>query len=212
MALAGIAFLFYLLAMPFFGDSLIHSLEVQYQPPLEMSGDVIVMLGGGATLDTPNPSGRGNVSGDAANRLLTCLQLYHQLKVPIVLSGGQVFRTTGPEAEIAKATLLGIGVPSAKLIVENQSRNTTENAKFTKKILDQLGFHRPVLVTSAFHMPRAVNEFTRAGVAVLPYPTGYRVNTRQEFEFRKLIPTAEALENTSLALKEYLGLFTRRKF
>ena len=101
MALAGIAFLFYLLAMPFFGDSLIHSLEVQYQPPLEMSGDVIVMLGGGATLDTPNPSGRGNVSGDAANRLLTCLQLYHQLKVPIVLSGGQVFRTTGPEAEIA---------------------------------------------------------------------------------------------------------------
>jgi len=63
-------------------DSLIWSLEKKYQPPSELNGDVIIMLGGGAFADTPNVNGKGHLSSIAANRLLTCVQLYYKLDVP----------------------------------------------------------------------------------------------------------------------------------
>lgn len=186
------------------------SLETRYHPPAPLRGDVIIWLGGGATLDTPNVSGKGNVSGFAANRLLTVLQLYRRLKTPLILSGGQVFQTTGPEAQIAALTLQGAGVPKARIMVEGRSLNTTENARFTKKLLERHHFRRPILVTSAFHMPRAVKQFERLHVKVIPYPADYHVNAAARFEPAKLIPTAEAFADTSLVIKEYLGLLAAR--
>jgi hypothetical protein len=99
--LLGMALLLYLSANPFFTNLFIHTLEYSYQPPTKVHGDVIVMLGGGATLDTPNLHSKGHLSGAAANRLLTCIQLFHQLQLPIIISGGQVYQTSGHEAEIA---------------------------------------------------------------------------------------------------------------
>lgn len=204
--LMGITFVFYLLTIPAFSDPLMRSLENKYKPVTPIKGDVIIWLGGGATLDTPNINGKGNVSGEAANRLLTCLQLYRNLHLPMIVSGGQVYQTTGPEARIAKMTLMGAGVPNQKIILEGASLNTTENAKFTKRLLDKYHFRQPILVTSAFHMPRAVRQFTKAGVAVIPYPADYHVNCSTQFDFRLLIPSADALRNASIAIKEYVGL------
>jgi uncharacterized SAM-binding protein YcdF (DUF218 family) len=206
LIISGITFLFYLSTISFLSDILILSLENQYKPPATISGDVIIMLGGGATLDTPNIGGKGHLSGAAANRLLTCIQLYHKLKAPVVVSAGKVYQTTGIESEIARTILLGIGIPPTKIMVENKSVNTTENARYTKKILDQYHLRRPVLVTSAFHMPRAVKQFRKAGITVIPYPTDYRVNVSAGFEIRKLIPSSEALNQMSIAIKEYVGL------
>ncbi len=207
---AGITLLFYLSSISFFSDILIHSLENRYQPPASIRGDVIIVLGGGATLDTPNIGVKGHLSGAAANRLLTAMQLYHQLKTPVILSAGKAYRTAGVESEITRMILLGVGILPTKIIVENQSINTTENAKYTKKLLAQYHFHRPVLVTSAFHMPRAVKQFTKTGITVIPFPTDYRVNASGGFDIQKLIPSAEALNQASLAIKEYLGLLASR--
>lgn len=207
---AGISLLLYLSAMPLLSNILIRSLESQYKPPVQLTGDVIIMLGGGATLDTPNLHGKGHLSGDAANRLLTCLQLYHQLKVPIIVSGGQVYKTTGTEGEIAERILLDVGVPSDKIIIENKSLNTFENARNTKKIVVKRKYHHPVIVTSAFHMPRAIKQFQKVGVTGTPYPTDYLTNITEEFEIMNLIPSAEAISKSSLAMKEYLGLLTSR--
>lgn len=198
--------IFYLSTTVMFSNMLIRTLENKHFPPAEVKGDVIIMLGGGATPDTPNVSGKGHLSGPAANRLLTCLQLYHKLKVPVIVSGGQVFKTSGPEAEIAGRILLGVGVPADKIIVENSSKNTTENARFVKKIMDRYGFKNPLLITSAFHMERAVRAFTKAGTGVVPYPTDYRTSISNRFGWNKLMPSAEALSDVSLALKEYLGI------
>jgi len=197
---------FYLITIPLVGDQLIGSLERQYQPPSDVHGDVIVMLGGGATLDTPNVYGQGHLSGFAANRLLTCAQLYHKLNLPILVSGGKVLETTGSEADIAKVILVGLGVPENKVIVENQSLNTTENAKFTKGLLEEYGFVQPILVTSAFHMERAVLQFEKVNLSVSPYPTDYQTNLQSKFQPHQLWPTASALLNVSLALKEYVGI------
>jgi len=197
---------FYLFSTPLVGDRLIHSLESRYQPSSPTGGDVIIMLGGGATLDTPNLNGKGHLSGSAANRLLTSLQLYQKLKVPIIISGGKVFQDTGGEAEIARHILIGAGVPAKKILLEDQSLNTTENAQYTKKVLEKHHYRDPILVTSAFHMLRSVEQFAKAGVKVRPYPTDYYTNMEQRFDFHQLIPSAGALDDVSRALKEYLGL------
>ena len=197
---------FYLTTIPLVGDQLIGSLEGQYQPPSDVHGDVIVMLGGGATLDTPNVNGQGHLSGFAANRLLTCAQLYHKLNLPILVSGGKVLETTGSEADIAKVILMGLGVPEDKVIVENQSLNTTENAKYTKRLIEQYHFTRPILVTSAFHMERSVLQFAKVNLSVIPYPTDYQTNLHSSFQPHQLWPNASGLLEVSLALKEYVGI------
>ncbi len=199
-------FIFYLSSIPLISGQLIRSLEARHEPPSYVQGDVIVMLGGGATLDTPNVHGLGHLSGFAANRLLTCAQLYHSLHVPILVSGGKVLESTGTEADIAKVILMGLGVPADQIIAENQSLNTTENATYTKKIIDQHGFVQPILVTSAFHMERSILQFSKAGLSVIPYPTDYQTNVHWSFELYQLWPSASALLDMSLALKEYTGI------
>lgn len=204
--LTGIILIFYLCTTPLFSNSLMHSLESKYSPPSEVNGDVIVMLGGGATLDTPNIGGKGHLTGVAANRLLTCLQLYQTLHVPIIVSGGQVFEDTGREAEIARSILISLGIPEGKIILESKSLNTTENAVYTKKLLDKYDYQKPILVTSAFHMERAVKQFEKVNTSVIPYPTDYHINISNQFTLGKLRISADKFNNTSLALKEYLGL------
>lgn len=209
-ALLGIAFIFYLDAIPFVGESLINNIESRYTPPSAPSGDVIIMLGGGATLDTPNVGEKGHLMGTAANRLLTCAQLYYKLKIPVVISGGQVFESTGTEAEIAKGILKDIGIPEDKIIAENRSLNTTQNAKYTREIMDEYGFQKPILVTSAFHMDRAVRQFQKVGMNVIPYPTDYQTNIHRRIDFIDFIPSAEALLKVNTALKEYIGVIAAK--
>ncbi len=202
--------LLYLLSTSWVGNLFIRPLESRYVPPQQLQGDVIVMLGGGAYPDTPAVQGEGQLTGSAANRLLTAAQLYHKLKVPVLVSGGQVYRTSGQEAEIAKAILMGLGVPENKIIVENQSLNTTENAKYSKRLMDEYSFHAPILVTSAFHMERAIRQFDKVGVKVTPFPADYQANRSTGFEISQLRPSASALENVSIAIKEYAGIMISR--
>ncbi len=196
----------YLASIGLVSGPLVHSLETRHTPPDRVGGDVIVVLGGGATLDTPNLGGRGHLSGSAANRLLTGLQLYHKLGVPIIYSGGQVYATGGVEAAIARSVLLNLGVPDDKIITETASLNTGDNARYTAAILAERGFTRPILVTSAFHMERSVRQFQKAGVAVLPFPTDYQENLGRRFHYTDLWPTPLAAGQLVIALKEYLGL------
>lgn len=205
-ALAVITGLLYLISTPLAGDWLMRSLESRYQPPPHVTGDVIVMLGGGATADTPNVHGQGHLTGFAANRLLTAAQLHYLTGAPVIISGGQVFANTGKEAEIASHILQGLGIAADKIIVEGQSLNTADNAKYTARILAARGFASPILVTSAFHMERSVAQFAKYQVPVAPYPTDYQTNTRFVFEWYQLWPRADAFYNSQLAVKEYLGL------
>ncbi|ABN53515.1 MAG TPA: YdcF family protein [Hungateiclostridium thermocellum] len=200
----------YLISTPMVCDSLIWSLEKKYQPPSELNGDVIIMLGGGAFADTPNVNGKGHLSSIAANRLLTCVQLYYKLDVPIIISGGQIPGHTTSEGEIAMNILLSLGVPEEKIIVENRSLNTTQNAFYTKELLDKHGFNKPILVTSAFHMKRAVKQFEKNEVNVIPYPTDYQTNSIRKITFMDFVPSAEALQKFYFSVKEYVGIVASR--
>lgn len=210
VALLAITLLFYLSTTQLVSHALIGSLEKRYPQPSEVQGDVIVVLGGGATSSTPDIDGEGNLSGAAANRLLVAVRLHRLTGLPILFSGGQVFSDTGNEANIAKRQLLGLGIPEEAILVENRSLNTEQNAVNTAELLKEKGYDSPVLVTSAFHMPRSVLEFKQAGVKVLPYPADYWTNGRFAFYPGRLVPNGEAVQITGLALKEYLGLLAAR--
>lgn len=196
--------LLYLLLIPLTGVLLIHPLEDRYPQPPRPQGDVIVMLGGGATTGTPDIDGKGNLSGDAANRLITVLRLYRQTGLPVILSGGKVFPDSGTEADIGKRQLIALGVPAGKIIPENKSITTKTNAQNIKQILRQHQWSKPILVTSAYHLPRAVRNFHSLNIRVQPYPTGYLVSRGVAVYPGQFVPGSGLI--TFIALKEYVGL------
>ncbi len=212
MVLAGITLVFYLLSTGIVAERLLGGLESAYEPPEQPQGDVIIMLGGGAMPDVPDVDGTGGLCSSPANRLLTAVRLQRKLQVPILLSGGQVYEDSGQEAVIAKRMLMSLGVEEKDILVEAKSQNTSQNARFSSEILQEHGFTKPILVTSAFHMKRAVLNFEKAGTQVVPYPTDYMVSHHPVFHYTKLRPQTEALLDNVTVLQETLRTFVTRYF
>ena len=210
-ALAVVTLVFYFCSTGLVAESLVRSLESRYIPPSEVSGDVVIMLGGGATVDTPDVTGKGQLSSHASNRLLTTALLQKKLNVPIILAGGQVYADSGAEAVIAKRILIGLGIAENKIFIDDKSLNTKQNAENVGKIINEQNFSKPILVTSAFHMERSVLNFHKAGLAVLPYPADYMANINGgEFYFAKILPSSGALDGTVIVCREWLGIWTAR--
>lgn len=203
-----IAVLIYVVSIPLTANLAIHSLEYTFIPPQKLDGDVIIMLGGGATLDSPDFSGTGGLSSSASSRLLTALRIHNRTNLPVILSGGKVYASTGIESEIAKRQLLDLNIDKNNIIIENSSRTTTENAKFTAKILNKYHFSKPIIVTSAFHMKRSMMNFSNTGIkTAIPYPTGYFTNTHVSIDLKSFIPSYDSFNTMGIALHEYLGIF-----
>ena len=135
--------------------------EQQYLPVSIQNtptADAIVVLGGSVGLPIkPRTNSQLN-----SNRLLHAYRLYSANKAPIiVISGGNVFEQVGVESEAyyISEILKDWGISSEQIIVEGQSRNTYENAVRTKKLMESRQIDRILLVTSSFHMPRAIATF-----------------------------------------------------
>lgn len=202
-------FFIYMLSIRPVSDRLIKPLENYYAQPdvTELnSAQAIVLLGGGSYGGVKDFDGEGQVSAGAANRVLMALRLHKALQLPIVLSGGQVYSYSASEADVQYRLLKACGVEDKYLIKDAQSRNTAENAKYTKQICAQSSFGKVILVTSAFHMPRSVMLFEREGVDVIPYPTDYQTNKETVLDAFAFIPNIGSLWNTDVAMKEFMGI------
>ena len=199
----------YALSIRSVSNGLIKPLENYYIQPDETelhSAQAIVLLGGGSYGGVKDFDGEGQVTGSAANRLLMALRLHKALYLPIIMSGGQVYSYSASEADVEYRLLKACGVEEKYLIVDSQSRNTAENAKYTKQICAQRNFDKVILVTSAFHMPRSVMLFEREGVDVIPYPTDYQTNKDTVLDAFAFVPSIGNLYNTTVAMKEYMGI------
>jgi uncharacterized SAM-binding protein YcdF (DUF218 family) len=199
------AALLYLLSISPIADLLIAPLEDRYA---SLTGSpkagTIVVLGGGSVLHSPEYSGHAALIESGATRAAYGARLSRELTLPIVYSGGAPLRDSGTEteAEAAKRFLTGIGIAPDMILIENKSNDTRENAAF----IAGMGLPRPViLVTSAFHMPRSVLAFKKAGMEVIPAPTDFRRN-REAYRLIDFMPSAIWLEQSALALHEYIGL------
>jgi len=191
------------------GNLLLYPLEARFPSwdPTHGAPDGIVVLGGAIDGDLSVSHGKA-VFTRAADRVIEAAALARQYpKVRIIYSGGSanLMDADAREADYAAAIFERLGVAKDRLTMERRSRNTKENAEFSKLLAAPKSGERWLLLTSAFHMPRSVGIFRKAGFAVEPYPVDWR--TGGSGDLLTFSPFAlDGLERTEVAVREYLGL------
>jgi uncharacterized SAM-binding protein YcdF (DUF218 family) len=202
-------------SLPFIAMPLLSSLESQY-PPLSLTevqpADAIVVFGGTVLgIDPP----RKQIQESDGSRVFGAWRLFRAKKAPfIVVTSGvsyqdaqQNWRT---EADDMRDLLVELGVPSHAILLENRARNTSENAAFSRVLLDKRGFRRVILVTSAFHLPRSVAMLRKQKFTEIQgFPTDTR-GTERRFSPLDFLPSLGALQKTTCSIKEYIGLWVYR--
>lgn len=194
-------------SLPIISNKRIAYLEKDYQP-IEISEienvDAIVVL-----------SGMIKVVGDEENlkyefaesidRFFAGLDLFNNNKAPIlILTKGKMPWSIGiAEGEYLKELAIKYGVSEENIILTDEVQNTDQEAKTIKKILTNDNA-RIILVTSAFHMPRAEKVFKAANINVIPFPVDFQ-NSKSKTTIMGFIPSAESLFDTSHFVREMIG-------
>jgi len=191
-------------------DFLMASLEDDFRPKamsVVPKADAIVVLGGATRGDT-YWSSMADLNA-AADRLTHAVSLYKAKKAPLVLLSGGSTTGSRPEAEQLRDYMVLMGLPDRALLMERQSLDTQQNARYSALILQGRDVRRILLVTSAYHMSRAVPLFERQGFEVIPAPTDYQRLVGIPAVPRWL-PTADDLWRSTAAIKEYVGFLYYR--
>lgn len=206
-ALAVVTLLLYVFSLRLPAMLLMQPLEYAIPQPQSPKGDVLLMLGNGAIGDVPDITGMGQPSGTMGKNMLMTLRLHRQMNLPILISGGTVFTDSGNEASIAVRDFREMGVPENELFPESKSRNTVENARFSKEICAQYSWTHPIVTVVALQAPRTAKIFEREGMNVTIYPTHYRTGASWNFHpVLDLIPDGGNLSNSAAAIREYIGI------
>ncbi len=210
-AALGITFLATVLLAIFpLGEVLLRPLESRYpvNPPLARV-DGIVVLGGVGDRQKSDYWGQPQLL-EAAERYTAALELARRFpQARVVFAGGgwspgDLTGEASAESEVARTFYMAQGLAADRLLLENRSRNTLENAANSLDVAQPRAGQTWLLVTSAFHMPRALRSFERAGwPALVPYPVDYRSGAFVDGIGWDL---AKNLFNLNLAVKEYVGL------
>jgi uncharacterized SAM-binding protein YcdF (DUF218 family) len=192
------------------GKWLLLPLEERFPPwdPARGAPDGIVVLGGGIDPDLSAAHG-GAAFTHAADRIVATAELARRYpSARVVYSGGNakfVEDETPKEADFALSVFESLGIARERLIAERNSRNTIENAEYVKAVAQPKVGERWLLVTSAYHMPRAMGLFRKAGFAVEAYPVDWRLRGgRNLLTFSAL--ALEGLERADVAAREWMGL------
>ena len=190
------------------GNVLLLGLSERF-PPWQATGnpDGIIVLGG--AIDSEVSAARNTIELDAsAERVFAMLRLARQFpQARIAFSGGSgnLFLNSVSEAPIAAQLLDEFGVSRDRILLEESSRTTAENASMLRAKLAPKPGERWLLVTSAFHMPRAIGVFRKAGFEVEAYPVDWRTRGWEDatVPFDRL---GSGLARTDVALHEWGGL------
>jgi len=187
---------------------LIYQIEHQYptlhHPP--SSARYIYVLGSGHTSDKRLPI-TSQVNKEAVVRLNEGIRLYRKLegKAKLILSGYSGPFDPTPHAVIQRKLALALGIPAEDIIIYPEAKDTEEEAYAAKEIS---GGEPLVMVTSAYHMPRAVSWFEKAGLHPVPAPTYHQANL--EYPNYLGIFSAPALLKSTIAFHEFLGVLWQK--
>ena len=211
MLLLGDFILLYLLSLP--STAMVLMSVLQPYPPLNPNdlnkAQAIVVLGAGRYSDAPEYGG-DTVSQFELVRLRYGVHLYRLSHLPLVLVGGISNTEKGKTPEsllMKKSAEEDFNVPV--MWTEQRSRTTAENAANVSALLRQHDIHRIILVTHAWHMPRAMEAFQHNGIVAIPASTGYILKDESDLIYSWL-PSARAMYEVSLACHEIVGLFWYR--
>lgn len=171
------------------------------------SAEAIVVLGADRRREAVEYGGGDTMNRLGLERLRYAAKLAKQSKLPVLASGGGSWEDDVPEAELMSAVLKEFGVEARWQ--EGGSKNTYENALNSSRLLKGIGIGEVALVTHAWHLPRAKECFERAGLKVIPAPTGM-LSPSHQIDFRDFVPSASALLQNYWALHEIVGLWWYR--
>jgi uncharacterized SAM-binding protein YcdF (DUF218 family) len=190
---------------------LILPLEERFPRPAQLPQQVDGIIALGGAIDTHISTTRDLVEFEArADRVIALVELgkkYPQAK--LVFSGGAfgLLEDPVPEALRLASIFLELGLAPGRVILEPRSLNTFENAIYSRQLVDPKPGETWLLITSAFHMPRSVGIFRKAGWEVIAYPVDYQT-TGWDAAFKFSGNTRSSLDKLELAMKEWVGLLS----
>lgn len=194
------------------GAMMLTPLEERFpKPPLPEKVDGIVVLGGGfeGAINLARGGYELNSGGDRMVETAILARRFPQAKIVVSGGNGSLFLDGEGDADTAPRLLGALGVSADRLILEDKSRNTYENAVFSRRLVEPKRGETWLLVTSAFHMPRAKALFDKAGFPTIPWPVDYRTSGREGVGFYRDNPV-DSIQATTIAVREWIGLFAYR--
>lgn len=190
------------------GEWLLYPLEIRFpvNPALPQKVDGIIVLSGAENADLSAKWNQVEL-GDGAERLLAFQALARRYpEAKLVFSGGNssMVYLEHNSTDVAKLLFEQQGLNISRVTFENKARNTYENAVFSKALVNPASGENWILVTSAFHMPRSVGIFCRAGWPTIPYPVDH--HTWPGNLFRVDLGLASHLDSLAIGVREWVGL------
>ena len=194
------------------GTMLLHGLENRFPPWDSARGapDGIVVLGNAIARELSASFGEP-VLGGSGSRIFAMAKLARAYPgARIIYSGGDssLFGNQSRETDFVYPVLDTLGIPRERVLLEPRSRNTAENAAFTKQLVDPRPGERWLLVTSAVHMPRAMGCFRKVGFPVEAYPVGWRTTRQLDWTWKRSL--SEGIDRLDAAAYEWIGLLAYR--
>ena len=194
-------------SLPIISSKLINYLEKDYilQDALTIdNADAIVVLSGILKTIKVNDKLKYEFD-DGVDRILSGIDLFKNNKASLlILTKGRLPWSLGiPEGEYLKEFAVKFGVPKESILLTDNVQNTDQEAKSVKKLLNS-NDAKVILITSAFHMPRAKKVFEASNIKVIPFAVDF-INSHQKLTFMNFIPSADALNDTSLFVREMTG-------
>jgi uncharacterized SAM-binding protein YcdF (DUF218 family) len=195
------------------GKLLLYPLETRFPPWDASKGppDGIIVLGGPIDADLSAVHGGAVVSAAGDRIIASALLALRYPNARLLYTGGSanLLSNDAKEADYAADLFEGLGIARSRLLMEKASRNTLENAAFSKAMVNPKPGERWVMVTSAFHMPRAVGLFRKAGFDVEAYPVDWRLGRSSDlFTFSNV--AGDGLSRIDPAVREWMGLIVYR--
>jgi uncharacterized SAM-binding protein YcdF (DUF218 family) len=192
------------------GALLLHPLEDRFTRPDPAPEQIagIIVLGGGfeGSVNLARGGYELNASGDRFVEAAVLARRYPQARVVVTGGTGTLVLEGEGDGDTAPRLLTALGVAPERLVLENRSRDTYENAVFTRELVQPKSGEIWLLVTSAFHMPRSMALFRKAGFDVVPWPTDYKT-AGNETPGLAQDNVHDSLQNTAIAIREWIGLF-----
>ena len=190
------------------GSFALQSLEARYKKPEDPQAlSCMIVLGG--VFESEVTTARGGFElNQSADRFVEAARLaikYPQSRILVSGGDGSFSGVYEAEAQASERFFTAFGIASERLIKENTSRTTYENTLNTRDVLQSMGISDCILITSAFHMPRSMALFRKAGIPVTPWPTDFRTSGKVSFGLDFTQPALNA-QLTATALREWMAL------
>jgi uncharacterized SAM-binding protein YcdF (DUF218 family) len=191
----------YATSMPLVGTFLLNRLEEQASCSADLKqAQAIVVLGGGVRRGGPDE--KDTLDPDSLDRVMMAVDAYRRLHIPVAVTGAGYEDNRPSEAALMKGVLdSDFAVPVTW--VEDHAHTTYQNALFIRRLLQPAGINTVIVVTQAWHLPRALWAFEHVGFHALPWPA-----SRQRFQIDSIddfLPSADGLRDSATAFHELIG-------